>query len=89
MDVDRLLLVKNMEKSSISATFFFIVKTKRSLRPFLLSLSFFKIWKTNFCVFGRKHVETEQSFLHELTYFFNYHMPLINKIIHGLIEGVL
>ena len=26
--------------------------------------------------FGRKHVETEQSFLHQLTCFLNYHMPL-------------
>ena len=47
------------------------------LRPFLSSLSFSNVWKQILMFFGRKHLETEQCFLHELTCFLKYDMSLI------------
>ena len=72
-DVDRLLLVSKMKKSSISqnisTNFFSLLKPKVVyLRPFLSYLPFSKFWKQNFMYFGYKHVETGPNSSREIFY---------------------
>ena len=80
MDIDRLLLVSKFKRSSILAKyigkFFFIVKTKSSLSPFIFIIpTISQILKTKFYAFFKgKHRETGPNFLHELATFFKYHM---------------
>ena len=81
-DVDRLLLILKIEESSISAKFighFFLhcQNQKKYIYVRVYFLHHFSNFK-NECLFffGCKHVKTEQTFLHELTCFVNYHMPL-------------
>ena len=66
MDVDGLLLVSKLKKSSILAkyvgNFSFIIKTKSSLCPFSSSLPFCKFRKQNFMYFGYKLVKTGSNF---------------------------
>ena len=81
-DVDRLLLVLKLKKSSILSKyigiFFSFLKAKVVyLRPFLSSLPFPKFKKQKFLYFGQKHIETGPNFSHELATFFKYHMLLI------------
>ena len=80
-DVDRLLLVSKLKKSSILAKyirkFVFIIKTKVVyLHPFLSFLPFLKFRKQHFMYFGHKHVETGPNCSCELATFLKYHMPL-------------
>ena len=68
VDVDRLLLIPKVKKSSILAKYirkFFpmLLKPKEVyLRPFLSSLSILKICKQNFMYFWHKHIEIKPNF---------------------------
>ena len=80
-DVDRLLLVSKLQKSSILAkyigTFVSLLKSNVvNLHPFLSSLKFLNFWKQHFMYFGHKHVEIKPIFSHELATFLKYHMPI-------------
>ena len=79
-DVDTLLMVLKLKKSSILSKyighFFSFLKPKVVyLRPFLSSLSFPKFWKQKLTYFGHKHVATGSNFSHAFATFFKYHMP--------------
>ena len=81
-NVDRLLLVSKMKKSSsltkYIGNFFFTVKTKisQSTSVFIFSTISQIIKKQNFMYFEYKRVETGLNCSHELATFFKYHMPL-------------
>ena len=75
LDIDRLLLVTKMKKSSILTKYteklFYIIKTK-----ILSSLPFLKLWKHRFMYFRHKHVETGLNCSHEVSIFLKYHMSI-------------
>ena len=80
-DIDRLLLVSKLIKSSILLKYignFFSFSNPKVvyIRPFLSSLPFPKFWKENFMYFSHKRVETGPNCSHELATFLKYHMPL-------------
>ena len=79
-NVDGLLLVQKIEKSSILAksmeNIFSLSQPKVVyLRPFS-SLPFSKFWKQKLTCFGYKHVETGPSCSYKFATFLKYHMPL-------------
>ena len=76
-EVDRLLLVSKLKKSSISqniSTNFFSLSSPKVvyLRPFLSSLPFPNFWKQNFMYFAHKHVETGPNFSLEISRFLKF-----------------
>ena len=80
-DVDRLLLVSKMKKSSILGKyirdFLFIIKTKSSLSTSVfIFVTISQILKTKCYV--HKHVGTGPNCSHELTTFIKYHMLIID-----------
>ena len=82
-NVDRLLLVPKLKKSSILAKYigecFLIVETKSSLSPSVFMFSVIsQILKIKFYVlyFRYKNVETGANCSHKIAAFLKYHMPL-------------
>ena len=78
-DVNRLLMVSKMKKSSISQNILtnfclWSIPKVVYLRPFLSSLPFSKFWKNFFMYCAHKHVETGPNSSHEIPNFLKYHM---------------